>query len=124
MCADDPKTTTVNGKYNGRFWFTIGGKIEDGESIEKAALRELYEETGLKGEEVILGPIVWFGEFDLILSGVATRLKQAFIVARTAKNNFTLENLTREEQAVVKRLDWFSLQKIQNSTEVIYPVLL
>ena len=31
------------GKYNG-----YGGNVETGESIEKAALRELYEETGGK----------------------------------------------------------------------------
>ncbi len=124
MCADDPKTTTLKGKYNGRFWYTVGGQIEDGESIEQAALREIYEETGIKREKVVLGPVVWFGEFDLILSGIATRLKQVFIVARTAENNFTLKNLTAEEQAVVQRLDWFSLQRIQTSTEVVYPVLL
>ena len=34
MCADDPKTTTVDGEYHGKFWFPIGGEIEEGESIE------------------------------------------------------------------------------------------
>ncbi|MFO7793793.1 MAG: NUDIX hydrolase [Candidatus Nanohaloarchaea archaeon] len=36
-------------------WTFPGGKIEEGESAKEAALRELKEETGLKGEIIDLG---------------------------------------------------------------------
>ncbi len=45
-----------HGKYNG-----FGGKIEQGETIEKAAIRELYEETKIRASE---SDIKRVGKFD------------------------------------------------------------
>ncbi|NGX52285.1 MAG: hypothetical protein KR126chlam5_00581 [Candidatus Anoxychlamydiales bacterium] len=124
MCADDPKTTSADGKYFGKFWFAVGGEIEQNESIQETAYREVYEETSIKKDEIELGPIVWFGEFDLILNGTLTRLKQRFIVAKTKQINVDLKNLTLLEKKVVKDLAWFSIDEIKNSKEIIYPALL
>lgn len=124
MCADDPKTTAKDGTYNGRFWFPLGGEIEPGESIMQAAIRELHEETGLQENDVEFGPLVWFGEFELVLSGTLTRLKQQFIVARTQQKSVSTQNLTESEKQVIKELRWFSLEEISNHDEIIYPVVL
>lgn len=124
MCADDPKTTNVEGKYHGRFWFPIGGKIELNETIEETAIREIFEETGIPMQELKLGPIVWFGKFELILNGTLTNLHQTFLVAKTSTQNITLNNLTADEQLIIQNVSWFSLDKIQSCSEIIYPVLL
>jgi 8-oxo-dGTP pyrophosphatase MutT (NUDIX family) len=42
MSADDPLTTSIDGKSHGVFWFPIGGTIEKGETIKEAAIREVY----------------------------------------------------------------------------------
>ncbi|HTO39702.1 MAG TPA: NUDIX domain-containing protein, partial [Rhizomicrobium sp.] len=49
------------------FWATVGGAIEEGESVEQGALREIEEETGLT--DVRLGPVVWYGEPVIPLNG-------------------------------------------------------
>lgn len=124
LYADDPKTTSVEGEYHGPFWFPVGGEIELGETPQEAALREIYEETGIKKENVELGPIVWEGEFTLVLAGTPVHIKEQFIIARTKQNKVSLSNLTKYEKAVIKKAAWFSLEDIENCKEIIYPVLL
>lgn len=106
------------------FWFLVGGKIEEGETLEATALREIYEEASLPAEAIELGPIVWYGEFTLVFDGVPTRYKERFMVARTTETVVSLDHLTPEEQLTVKKIAWFSLEQIENSEQVVYPVLL
>lgn len=124
MCADDPKTTSVDKTYHGRFWFCLGGQMNPGESFEQAAIREIYEETGIQKEDLDLGPIVWFGEFDMVLNGTLTHLKQTFLVAKTNQKQVFLNDLDKWERTFIEKLAWFSLEKIKNCSEVIYPVVL
>lgn len=41
-----------NPEHGGWFWFTITGSVEEGETIEEAAKREIKEETGLDIREI------------------------------------------------------------------------
>lgn len=124
LYVDDPRFNVIDGTYLGAFWCLVGGKIEDGESLEEAALREIYEETGMVQEEIQIGPVVWFGEFTLTISGETTVFKERFIVARTKQRAVSFDHLTQQEKTVVKKHAWFSLECIQNSEAIIYPVLL
>lgn len=124
VCIDDPKTKPIGGKYRGSFWTLIGGQIENNETIQQAATRELFEETGLKHQDVELGPVIWFGEIDLVLYGKPTHIKEKYIVARTSKKRVSPSNLTKDETGIVKQLAWFSLDQILRSKETIYPILL
>lgn len=124
MSAIDPTITSIEGKSHGRFWFPIGGTIEKNETVEEAAMREIYEETGLSKEKIELGPIVWFGEFEFILRGVLTRQKETYIVARTKQKEVSLTALDEWEKKCVQKIKWFSLDSIKNCKEIIFPILL
>lgn len=124
LSTDDRSIKTADGKYNGKFWQLVGGKIEEGETPIQAAKRELFEETGLSEDDVTFGNVVWKGELNLNMKGSMTHINQCFIYAKTNKENVTLKNLTDEEKPVIKSLEWFSLEKIKNSEEIIYPVVL
>lgn len=124
LSTDDRSIKTSDGKYNGKFWQLVGGKIEDNETPLQAAKRELFEETGLQEKDVTFGDVVWKGELDLNLKGIMTHINQCFIYAKTNKETVTLKNLTNEEKPVIKALEWLSLEEIKNSTDIIYPIVL
>ena len=124
MRTDDKGIQGKDGKYNGVFWQMIGGKIEEWETIEEAVYRELFEDTGFKEEQVILDKVLWYGEVDLLMHGIITRVKQSFILVKTNTTNVSLKNLTEEEKPVCNKLEWFSLDKIKKCTDIIYPILL
>ncbi len=124
MCADDPTTTSPDGTYHGTFWFPVGGQSENNETFQETALRELFEETGLTPKDIELGPVVWHGEFDLVLSGTLQRLNQHFLVAKTKQNTISHANFTPQERAIINKSAWFSLEKLKNCPDIIYPVVL
>ena len=124
MCAEDPTTGTIEGKTHPRFWFTIGGKIEEGEDILTAATRELWEETGLQSHEVHFGPVVWYGRFPMILNGNPTDMQQQFIIAHTTNRQVQLQAPTAIEKKVIKKLAWFTLEDIIQEEDIIFPIIL
>lgn len=49
-----------------RYWFAIGGGLDEGESLAEAGARELWEETGLVATPQALGES--FGSFEVAFS--------------------------------------------------------
>lgn len=104
------------------FWFTCGGGLEAGESVEDAARREALEETGLAGIEI--GPAVWRSEGvmpPLEIGGEPMLFKETFVVARCAGGALSREGWTELEHRFMDDARWWTLAEIAASPETIYP---
>ncbi len=65
-----------------RYWFTVGGGLEPGESPREGAVRELHEETGLVvTPDDVEGP-VWHEDTEFGFEGWWIRQSQDFYVVR------------------------------------------
>ncbi len=55
ICPHKKRVTEYNGKWNG-----LGGKVQNGETPEECAVREVYEESNLKVKKLQLAGILTF----------------------------------------------------------------
>jgi 8-oxo-dGTP pyrophosphatase MutT (NUDIX family) len=62
------------------FWFTVGGRVETGESLRAAAVREVREETGCITEESALRGPMWRRVAVFPFNGELIRSEELFFV--------------------------------------------
>jgi 8-oxo-dGTP diphosphatase len=70
-------------------WTIPKGHLEEGETDAQAAVREVFEETGIRGE---LGPLISRIEYPLLSKKGQPRLKQVtFFLLRTTATDMSLQ---------------------------------
>ena len=84
--------------------------VEDGETLDQAALRELVEDTGLRREDV--GPEVARREVALPLpDGEHVMQDVRYFVVRVADNALSRDDWTELEREIMVEHRWWSLDE-------------
>ncbi|MGE8134666.1 NUDIX hydrolase [Novosphingobium subterraneum] len=103
------------------FWCGVGGECEPGEDFAIAAVRELYEETGLVVDHC--GPEVAARADDyLTLEGEPITSDERFFRVRTQGFTPDTSGHTAIERELIKEFRWFTREELANWHEPVFPV--
>jgi len=105
----------------GSWWLTPGGGLNDGESVEDGAVREVLEETGLHLSPAQLGPViatrVAYFEFE------HRRFRQSESFFAVNVEAFTPQHHGWDEVEQRALLDhrWWTVDELRRTDETVYP---
>jgi 8-oxo-dGTP pyrophosphatase MutT (NUDIX family) len=106
----------------GTFWVTPGGGVEEGETWEEAAIREMWEETGISG--IPLGPCIWTRTPAVNMFGEPAFGQERYYLVRCGMREVSNANQLDYEREVYTVSGWWSLEQMRSSQETFYPDLL
>ncbi len=104
---------------SGTWWFTPGGGVDPGETIEQAASREVAEETGLVATD--LGPPVWERTAEFGFLGRRYRQRESFFLVRVRSHQVDTSGWTKVERDSIEDYRWWSVDELADTAEVVYP---
>jgi len=102
------------------YWGTPGGALEDGETFEQAAIRELSEETGIRIAHV--DPHIAEREFVLrVPSGEDVMAQERYFVVRVGEVGLSRSGLLPDEVDVIAEHKWWTREAIAKREVQIWP---
>ena len=126
LCGSDP-AHSGGATPAPRWWFTIGGAAQVGESLAQTAARELEEETGLRvPPDDMVGP-VWCRDAVIDFNGSVIRSEEIYFIHRVRRFEPSGLGRTGLERAYIHDHRWCdatTIEELVADGETVYPLQL
>lgn len=101
-------------------WITPGGGVDPGESHRDGAIRELWEETGLRIDDP--GEPVWRLDSDSVFAdGTILHTHSEFYLVRTAAFEPVNEHWMADEFVDIHEVRWWTVAELSSTEEPVAP---
>ena len=124
LCDGLGRILLFKAQFEGRgrwFWITPGGGVNDGETHEEAAIRELWEETGVQIDSSEL-TCVWTRSHTFEFRGRLIEQRERYYFARCEfEPAISYANWEEYERDDLSEHRWWILEEIEASDEDFAP---